>query len=247
MAALLVVAVAILLLGIYFASVSFLNSTPFLNLCCESSGKHQFRAYNSASRIIGTCHFLVVVPGSAYALWNTYPWLYSSVNSDLETFIMQISFAYFLADFYHFWFYERDDIPLLLHHMTCILFFAHVLGLGCGGQAAMVAILTGEVTNPLQSAWFLSRQAENHALTAKLSPVFTAAFTGVRIIILPVWCFDVCRGLIGGVGRGDLGPVVAAWWIFMMVCMVLGSVFWTYKILLGFKSYTKKTATAKHS
>lgn len=224
---------------VYFAAVAFFNARRTWWLF-NQAGKHHARAYNSASRIMGTCHFLLVVPSSFYALCTGYPWEYAGPNSELEIRIMQISMGYFIADFYHFWTYERDDIPVVLHHITCLLFFSQVIFEGHGGEAAMVAIFAGEVTNPLQSAWFLARQAENAPLVAKLSPWFTAIFAIVRAVILPIWCIDVILGLVAGTSKGLLGVYVAGWWVFMMVCMLLGSAFWTYKVLLGFSKSKNK-------
>ena len=54
-----------------------------------------------------------------------------------------------------------------------------------------MATVVGEVTNPMQQLWLISKDVGQLEFHNKLSPVFTYFFVIVRCVLTPLWSSDV--------------------------------------------------------
>jgi len=229
-------------LSIYDIALRLLNKYPARGLHNDPADKStKYRAHSAASRFMGIAHSSTVAPLSILCLYYAWPnWNYTGPLSYIEERTIEITFAYFMADLVHFVLYEPDDYLLLVHHAICVGFFSHVSYLHKGGLAAMVAICTGEVTNPLQSSWFLAKLSGNKKLYGQLSGFFTTAFFILRVLILPPWAYFLIRDFFAGAQRGDITFGTAYGWSGTVLFMCLASWAWSYLICAGYRKFRAK-------
>jgi len=214
---------------IYVAAVLTFKRFPALNL---HTGLDPYKA---ASRITAITHSSCLLPFVAGRLLSLYPHFpYLAANTALDCHVMAFSFAYFAQDILHFVLVEPNDTTLLAHHIVCITFYTSVLHAHIGGTAMLAAVLMGEVTNPLQCVWYLSKLSSCTAVYQWVSPIFTGSFLVVRVLVVPVWVVDIVRGYVEGWRRGELGGVYAVCWSAMSVAMMLGSWVWSWQLLTGY-------------
>ena len=231
----LILAAFALFTTIYIAAVIVFKRYPALNL---HTGLDPYKA---ASRITAITHSSCLLPFVAGRLLSLAPHFpYLAANTPLDCHVMSFSFAYFAQDVLHFALYEPGDMVLLLHHIICILFYTSVLHARIGGTAMLAAVLMGELTNPLQCVWYLSKLSGCQWLYERVSPLFTGCFLAVRVLVVPVWVVDIVTGYMGGWRRGELGVWYAWGWSAMSVAMMLGSWAWSWSLLNGYMKMRRK-------
>ena len=89
----------------------------------------------------------------------------------------------------HGW--TEKPIVFTWRHFACCLYAGTCLYLGIGAETAAVATVVGEVTNPMQQLWFISKDVGQLEFHGKLSPIFTYFFVIVRCVLTPIWSVDV--------------------------------------------------------
>ena len=225
----LILAAFVLFAFIYVASVIVFKRYPSLHLHAGLD------PYKAASRITAITHSSCLLPFVAARMLSLAPHFpYLAANTPLDCHVMAFSFAYFAQDVIHFLLYEPGDTTLLLHHIVCILFYTSVLHARIGGTAMLAAVLMGELTNPLQCVWYLSKLSGCQWLYQLVSPLFTVCFLAVRVVVVPVWVVDIVLSYMAGWRRGELGVWYACGWSVMSVAMMLGSWAWSWQLLNGY-------------
>ena len=73
-----------------------------------------------------------------------------------------------------------------------------------------------------------------------VSPLFTACFLAVRVLVVPVWVVDIVRSYMDGWRRGELGGWYAGGWSAMSVAMMVGSWVWSWQLLNGYLRMRQK-------
>ena len=226
---------------VYFTSVRLFRAFPQLHL---SKGDAPYKA---ASRITALCHSTTLLPFLLYRLPSLHPQHipFLSSPSPLDLSLLSFSLSYFTQDTLHFLLYEPTDTTLLLHHLISILFYTSILHTHLAGPAALAAIAMGELTNPLQCVWYLAKLCGSGRVYGVVSPVFTVAFVGMRVGVVPWWVWEIVRQFGEGWRRGEVGGGWAVMWSGMAVAMMLGSWVWSWQLSVGFlRWWTKRKGTA---
>lgn len=203
---------------------------------------------------IGTLHCALVVPMSALAMhqrsggWN---WLsgfdYLAPNLALETRVTEVSVGYFLADFVHFILFEQD-VLMFFHHLFSVLMIGSAGVVGRGGSTAVAALFQGEITNPFQSAWTVAKAAKATRLLNILSPLFTAVFVSVRLLLVPLWVVYINAAFLSSPSRSGFPQPLLVSWSVMSAFMTLGGFAWSWALVKGLrKFYKNKSAEAKEA
>ena len=81
---------------------------------------------------------------------------------------------------------------------------------------------------------YLSKLSGWQACYQWVSPIFTACFLVVRVVVVPVWVVDIVSSYMDGWRRGQLGAGYAWGWSAMSVAMMLGSWAWSWQLLGGY-------------
>lgn len=157
----------------------------------------------NAERLNGVWHSSSTVLLSGYALWSSYSstgWFqYDGKNSQAMEVSLLITLGFFTVDtatmWAACWLDGGKDRPVVFswHHFACCWYASTCLWLGFGAETAAVAQVMGEMTNPMQNIWFISKDLNKMGIYAALSPIFTYWFVAVRVILTPIWSADVIR------------------------------------------------------
>ena len=176
----------------YFRKYTILFFLYIYYLVKLLSNKLDKTQWPTASRFLGMTHSFFVLYYSIPYLMNHYPnYYYLNHNTDMEEFICHISMAYFIVDMYHFIKYESNDFLMFLHHIICILFISSVLYYKTSALSLLVGLAWGELTNPIMSTWYISKQLKYIKFHNFMSHIFTWTFFIVRILIIPFWIWDI--------------------------------------------------------
>ena len=106
-------------------------------------------------------------------------------NYDYEkTLIIHISASYFIYDCL-FMFINKFSMMFFLHHILILSVYYITISNDYGAKLVMYTLFWGEITNPLQISWFLSRYLNYKKIEHYIFPVFSFNFILVRSIIMP--------------------------------------------------------------
>lgn len=231
---------------IYLLTSLVLKSIKSLNLY---QGK---KSYLAASRLLGFFHVALVLPMSFAGLFSfssftsfsaflttISSWNYTGVNTPWEIRTMEVSIGYFGADLIHFLLFEQD-VMMFIHHGISLGFFYSVLSQHRGGLSAMSAIVQGEITNPLQSSWYIAKLGQHQQVLTWLSPLFTWAFLIIRGPVITLWVTHIIHHWMT-VGLQVVNPFIIYTWSLMCILMTLGGYIWGYKLWRGYKKFNKSS------
>ena len=127
-----------------------------------------------------------------HAMFTIITTLYIILNQDLtldyfdseKTLIIYISASYFIYDIL-FMFITKFSLMFFLHHLLILSVYYITLTNDYGVKLVMYTLFWGELTNPLQISWFVSRYLNYKEIEKYIFPVFSFNFILVRSIIMP--------------------------------------------------------------
>ena len=127
-----------------------------------------------------------------HAMFTIISTLYIILNKDLtldyfdseKTLIIYISASYFIYDIL-FMFITKFSLMFFLHHLLILSVYYITLTNDYGVKLVMYTLFWGELTNPLQISWFVSRYLNYKEIEKYIFPVFSFNFILVRSIIMP--------------------------------------------------------------
>ena len=127
-----------------------------------------------------------------HAMFTIISTLYIILNQDLtldyfdseKTLIIYISASYFIYDIL-FMFITKFSLMFFLHHLLILSVYYITLTNDYGVKLVMYTLFWGELTNPLQISWFVSRYLNYKEIEKYIFPVFSFNFILVRSIIMP--------------------------------------------------------------
>ena len=127
-----------------------------------------------------------------HAMFTIISTLYIILNKDLtldyfdseKTLIIYISASYFIYDCL-FMFITKFSLMFFLHHLLILSVYYITLTNDYGVKLVMYTLFWGELTNPLQISWFVSRYLNYKEIEKYIFPVFSFNFILVRSIIMP--------------------------------------------------------------
>ena len=127
-----------------------------------------------------------------HAMFTIISTLYIILNQDLtldyfdseKTLIIYISASYFIYDIL-FMFITKFSLMFFLHHLLILSVYYITLTNDYGVKLVLYTLFWGELTNPLQISWFVSRYLNYKEIEKYIFPVFSFNFILVRSIIMP--------------------------------------------------------------
>lgn len=146
--------------------------------------------------------------------------------------------------------FTPDDILFLGHHAVTTFYMTSCRVIGAGYMSAMICMLLGELTNPLQNTWMIGELAMKldccngpsaQNFHSWVTVAFAAAYFSMRAFIAPLFFLDVSYQLLNKKGRANIPLVLNIFWNLMIWGVVFGSGSWvqkTYNILAEFKAET---------
>ena len=186
-----------------------------------------------ASRLTCVCHaLLIMVMGFAIfretggSLWRL---VWTAKHTASEVSVMAVSAGFFIQD----WVYivkKEWDLPFFCHH-TFVLAFLAASGIsGRVGRVCVAGLLVGELTNPLQNGFWISRALSLRRLQAVLLPLFSLGYLGVRLLLSPLMSFLIVRECL--LSSGTL-PRRLLNYLFAVLGVLLngGSVWWAHGLI----------------
>jgi len=173
---------------------------------------------------------------------------YDAARGSSETAFMRHSLGYFVQELAHVVAREPDPV-FVAHHLLYLGATFPVCALTRRGWP-MIAVATAlaEVTNPLQLAWEMAKASECFEAYDALSLPFTAFFTLVRGIAMPVCFADMAHFLFFGsrsssASYGDderLARRVLVWTFSLFAGGIAASILWLAMLVRGFVRYRRK-------
>jgi len=118
-----------------------------------------------------------------------------------------------------------------LHHIIAEVFNVWVLYLGMGGLSTIAALAMGELTNPLQAVWFLSKEMGYFKAHYRISVVFTWSFTASRVLLVPPWVAHILYSYHSKPNALPL-PTLVGWSILPLIVM-FGGFLWSHSLIRG--------------
>jgi hypothetical protein len=136
-----------------------------------------------SSNLVSLTHALGTIGGSAYILYNNNLNNFDSLSNEVMT-LMTFSASYFIYDLIMMMF-TTIDIIFFLHHLLILMVYWIVDSYNYGAKFVILSILWGEITNPLQITWRISRVLNYKKIENYVFPAFSASFIIVRTVVLP--------------------------------------------------------------
>ncbi|KAK9838479.1 hypothetical protein WJX81_001919 [Elliptochloris bilobata] len=203
--------------------------------------------------MLGACaasllHGLVTATLSAQQLAH-WPVVVDATNSHAENLTLQISTAYMLTDSLLFLLpFTPTDVLFIGHHIMTTTYMVQSLLLQRGAQSALVLILLGELTSPLQNLWYFARYLKDRSQVAArafalISPVYTYIYLLVRSGIAPPAVVWLAYALVTSDGR--IAPGYRWTWAVFAVLGTLGSQVWCYKLYRGLLKHSRAQRAQK--
>ena len=143
------------------------------------------KKYNSLiiiSNIVSLTHAMFTIISTLYIILNQ-DLILDYFDSE-KTLIIYISASYFIYDCL-FMFITKFSLMFFLHHLLILSVYYITLTNDYGVKLVMYTLFWGELTNPLQISWFVSRYLNYKEIEKYIFPVFSFNFILVRSIIMP--------------------------------------------------------------
>ncbi|KAL0027117.1 hypothetical protein WJX79_007020 [Trebouxia sp. C0005] len=204
------------------------------------SGK---RRATLSSCVISIVHGIVTNIIAGAQLVSQYPFSLDAQNTSSVNFVMQLSAAYMIVDFFLFLLpFTPNDFLFVGHHMMTTGYMMSSLYIGRGGLSCLVLMVLGESTSLFQNSWLISRELRRESRAAMscfkvLSPIYTYVFLLVRSIVAPPVIAWFCVHLQSA-QKLPIGCRVT--WAALAAVTTAGSQIWSYKLWKGLKKQSAK-------
>lgn len=187
-----------------------------------------------ASRCTSMLHACGTLCMCSYILLTEPHW--TLLNSPLQTLLAQTSLSYFIYDTLYMSLFE-PDILFFLHHLGGAALSGMVAYTGLGGYYWVLGILLGEISNPLQLTWEVSRRTGRKDLYKKLTPYYTYTFLTLRVGVIPLFI----PILIKHASKQENLSVTYKMCLYtLMIGLTVGSWPWCWALWNGYKRFLKK-------
>ena len=170
-----------------------------------SSIPKKYKSFTIVSNLVSLTHALITITGSLYFILNE-TWNQDTFNNKL--WLINISSSYFIYDivfiiinklFINKLFINKlltnTDYIFLLHHVLIIIVYYITLKYDYGSKLVIYTIFWGELTNPLQITWGLSRYFKYTKFEEYLFPVFSFNFIVIRTLVIPYINYTIIKSL----------------------------------------------------
>ena len=143
--------------------------------------------------------------------------------------------------------FETDDYLFLGHHMATTIYMSSCRIIGAGYMSAMICMLLGELTNPLQNSYMVAEVAmtldccngsKMQQFYSFIKVAFAAAYFTVRVLIgPPTFILVTYELLLTKRGRANIPIGLNIFWNMLIWGVIFGSSSWIvkcYNILADF-------------
>lgn len=178
----------------------------FEQICCWSfyllilylSSSDKYKPIPIITNLVSLTHAILTVLGSTYFIlydnWET-------DNFNNKLWLIKLSASYFIYDSlfmiaHNLVVNSRISIIFLLHHLIILGVYYITTTYDYGAKLVIYTIFWGELTNPLQITWVLSRYLKYKKLEAYIFPVFSFNFMIIRGIVLPYMNYTMIKTLM---------------------------------------------------
>ena len=140
--------------------------------------------------------------------------------------LMTFSASYFTYDLIMIMF-TNIDMLFILHHLLILMVYYITISYDYGTKFILITIFWGEITNPLQITWQLSRALNYKKLEKYVFPIFGTSFLIVRTAIVPFMHYSMLSSMFENNEYyiPNLGITI------LSILGNIGSMIWTAKIV----------------
>ena len=139
-----------------------------------------------SSSFVSLIHAILTILYSGYIIQ------YDMLESDVHTFnvhqlnLVKISAGYFVYDIL-FILFNKISAMFLFHHILILGVYYLTTSYNIGASLITYTIFWGEITNPLQITWYVSKYLKHHRLEKYMFPVFSFNFILIRMFVIPYY------------------------------------------------------------
>ena len=187
-----------------------------------------------SSNLVSLTHALGTIGGSAYILYNNNINNFDCLTNEVMV-LMTVSASYFTYDLIMMMF-TNIDIIFILHHLLILIVYWITISYDYGTKFILLTIFWGEITNPLQITWRISRALNYKKLENYVFPAFSASFIIVRTAVLPFIHYNMLSSMFEN--KDYYYPTLGL--IALSALGNIGGMIWTNQII---KTFLRKRLT----
>ena len=177
--------------------------------------------YNSiiSNNLVSLTHALITIVGSAYILCDNH-------DNNISIKLINLSASYFIYDCL-IMLMNNFSLVFFLHHIIILGFYCITLTYDYGYKLVILTLFWGEITNPLQITWFLSRELNYKKLEHYIFPVFSFNFIIIRTAVLPIIHYTMISSLFKT--TDNYYPTIGLG--ILSILGTLGGIMWSKKMI----------------
>ena len=179
---------------------------------------------NISLNLVSLSHALLTIMGSLYFIINE-NWESDTFN-DNQIKLIHFSASYFIYDSI-FILINKIDLMFLAHHFLILLIYYITVSNNIGAKFIIYSIFLGEITNPLQITWSISRVLNYNKITDYIFPIFSFNFIIVRTFVIPYYHYLLLKDMFS-----NSYTIINYTLIIISLIGNLGSLIWVRSIIL---------------
>ena len=183
-----------------------------------------FHNLNISLNLVSLSHALLTIMGSLYFIM-TETWESDTFN-DNQLKLIYFSASYFIYDSI-FILINKCDLMFLAHHFLILLIYYITINNNIGAKFIIYSIFLGEITNPLQITWSISRVLNYNKITDYIFPIFSFNFIIVRTFVIPYYHYLLLKDMFS-----NSYTIINYTLIIISLIGNLGSLMWVRAIIL---------------
>lgn len=157
-----------------------------------------------------------------------------------QSLILEVSLAYFLVDSVPLVLVEGDTLFILHHAAMLVLWSSALFAERRMAIFAMLHLLFGEITNPLQSTLWLAERTGAVRIKQAILPIFTFAFLLCRVVFLPAVSAHMSWYLF--TQPHSAGPFWPPVWAVLSSSAMVGSWVWAWMLWRKYQRHCSRRA-----
>lgn len=197
-----------------------------------------FRNWSANHRAVASSCFISLSHGTPAVFLSIHALLFDpnrsfgSLNTTLQSRVLDYSIAYFLTDLIHYLIFNPSDVLFIGHHLaTLFVFITCRYVVYYGAYAILGLLILAEVTSLCQNVWTLSVELKQESVKAAkvyeiLSPPFYAFYSVVRGVAGPWFVYEMGMFYATGVNEHKIPKWIWVSWLVVVVSALCVSILW---------------------
>jgi hypothetical protein len=155
--------------------------------------------------------------------------------SNMDYFIGQLTVGYFIIDTL-IYMLEKGNKIFIIHHLMSIKMGYLIKNSGYGKGFLIIGLFLGEITNPIQKIWELTKYTKSPYFTT-INKLFTPFFIIIRAFVFPYVISNLMYEtyITNNIGLLHKVSIMSDFFIIQIV-----SWYWCYLLSKGFNKYHRK-------